>query len=37
MDEMIYVGFESMTKYIEERNSKYIYDNKKRADAILNF
>ena len=36
MDEMIYAGFESMTKYIEERYNKYIEDNNKRVDSILN-
>jgi len=36
MDEMIYAGFESMTKYIEERYNKYIEDNNKRTDSILN-
>jgi predicted acylesterase/phospholipase RssA len=36
MDEMIYAGFESMTIYIEERYNKYIEDNNKRTDSILN-
>jgi hypothetical protein len=36
MDEMIYAGFESMTIYIEERYNKYIEDNNKRVDSILN-
>lgn len=35
MDDMIYVGFETMTKYIEDRQKKYIDDNDARTKDIL--
>jgi hypothetical protein len=35
MDDMIYVGFETMTKYIDDRRKKYIDDNEVRTKDIL--
>ena len=35
MDDMIYAGFETMTKYIDDRLKKYIDDNEVRTKDIL--
>ena len=34
IDEMVYVGFETMTEYIEELSAKYAKDANERIDGI---
>jgi hypothetical protein len=34
IDNMIYIGFESMTQYIDERCAKTAEDTKERIDVI---